>query len=335
MLSIKENFLETIQPGGSPDRLVNCYEYMGLVVSPAFLAEHHHCERGGTSKDAYGVTWKWAADQPAPAPWHTDDNLVVEDVTEWKDFVKFPSLDGIDWAPFAKMAEEQKQNGLLSTCFFPTGLFERLHMLLGFEGALVALMVEPEAFGELAEAIGRHRMQHAQLIVEKMQPEAVLVHDDWGMKTSLFMQPDKWREFIAPHFAQLTKYFKDNGIVVIHHADSFLEPIVTDMADMGIDVWQGVLPQNDIPKIQKELAGRMALMGGIDAAIVDTGSAPESVIRADVRKACEQFGPAGKFMPCYTYGAPHDVIHDGVEDTIMDEINRYNKEVYGVSSADL
>jgi hypothetical protein len=332
MLSIKENFLETIKLDGKPDRLVNGYEFMGLTISPAFVAEHHNTKRGETGKDAFGVTWKWSADQPAAAPWHTDDTLVVEDITDWKTSFEFPVFNDLDWTPFIKEIEQAKADDLISTVIFPSGLFERMHMLLGFEGALIALMTEPEAFKELADAIGEYRMHHAKLMVEHLHPEAVLVHDDWGMKTNLFMQPDLWREFIKPHYTELTKYFKDNDVIVIHHADSFLEPIVEDMAEIGIDVWQGTLPQNDIAKLQRELGGRMTLMGGIDAAIVDTGKAPESLIRSETRKACEDFGPGGHFIPSFTYGGPHDLIFDGVEEAITSEVNDYNKEVYGVSS---
>ena len=32
------------------------------------------------------------------------------------------------------------------------------------------------------------------------------------------------------------------------------------MVELGIDVWQGVLPENDIVKLQKQLHGRMTLM---------------------------------------------------------------------------
>ena len=78
---------------------------------------------------------------------------------------------------------------------------------------------------------------------------------------------------------------KDHGVIVIHHADSFCEPIVEDMVDIGIDVWQGVLPENDIVKLQKQLDGRMTLMGGIDATIDrerfhrggDPGGCPQSL----------------------------------------------------------
>ena len=72
---------------------------------------------------------------------------------------------------------------------------------------------------------------------------------------------------------------KDHGVIIMHHADSFMEPIIEDMVDLGIDIWQGTLPQNDIPKLQKQLAGRMTLMGGIDASIVDRADSTEEEIR--------------------------------------------------------
>ena len=115
----------------------------------------------------------------------------------------------------------------------------------------------------------------------------------------------------------------------MHHADSFLEPIIEDMVELGIDVWQGVLPQNDIKRLQAQLAGRMTLMGGIDAAVVDRPDSTEEEIRADVRKACESFGPGGHFIPCITYGAPGTIYPQG-DRFIDDEIDRYNKAAYGI-----
>lgn len=65
------------------------------------------------------------------------------------------------------------------------------------------------------------------------------------------------------------------------------------MVDLGIDIWQGALPENDIPKLQKQLNGRMTLMGGIDAAIVDRADSTEEEIRKEVRRACQSYGPGG------------------------------------------
>lgn len=38
----------------------------------------------------------------------------------------------------------------------------------------------------------------------------------------------------------------------MHHADSYLEPIVEDMAEIGVDIWQGVLNTNNIKAISEK-----------------------------------------------------------------------------------
>ena len=139
---------------------------------------------------------------------------------------------------------------------------------MGFEDMLVNFLLEPEDMMDLCNAIGEYRFQLTKLIVDNLHPDIILSHDDWGSKQSLFISPDTWREFIKPQYERSYKYMKDHGVIVMHHADSFMEPIIEDMVDLGIDIWQGTLPQNDIPKLQKQLNGRMTLMGGIDASIV-------------------------------------------------------------------
>ena len=116
--------------------------------------------------------------------------------------------------------------------------------------------------------------------------------------------------------------------MIVHHGDSFLEPIVEDMADIGIDVWQGVLPTNNIPEISKRLNGRMALMGGIDSGI-DRQDATEEEIRKETRRACDEYGGLGHFIPSITYGGP-GTLYPEVEPIIIDEIHRYNKEHFGI-----
>ena len=117
---------------------------------------------------------------------------------------------------------------------------------------------------------------------------------------------------------------KDQGVLVVHHADSFLEPLVEDMVDLGIDIWQGVLPTNDIPKLQKQLSGRMTLMGGIDS-LVDRPNATAGEIRAEARRACAEYGGGGHFIPCITYGADK-TIHRHVYEILSDEICQFNEE---------
>jgi uroporphyrinogen-III decarboxylase len=143
----------------------------------------------------------------------------------------------------------------------------------------------------------------------------------------MFMSPAVWREFIKPHYARMYKMAHDHGVLIMHHADSYLQPIVEDMAEIGIDIWQGVLPQNDIPEIQRQLNGRMTLMGGIDAAIVDRKDTPEEVIREEVRRCCDAYVPGGYFIPCLTYGLSGSIFPH-VDPIIADEIDRYSPKFF-------
>ena len=329
MLTARANFLETINKDGKPDRLV--IQYGNCVFFPAEpVAAYVRGKRNrGMSpiKDRWGTTILWPEDQPAVMPHVTPDDKVLPDITKWMDYVKVPDIltnctDPKLWEPALEAASKiDRENNLLMT-FMPTGVFERLHFLMGFEDALMNLLLEPEHMKALCHAIGEYRFNYMKLVVDHLKPDIMLTHDDWGGKSALFMKPDMWREFIKPQYVKTYRYMKEKGVIIMHHADSFLEPIVEDMAELGIDIWQGVLPQNNISAIQKRLNGRMALMGGIDAAVVDRADSTEEEIRRETRRVCEKYASTGHFIPCITYGTP-GTIYPHVDPIINDEISRY------------
>ncbi|MCJ7837154.1 uroporphyrinogen decarboxylase (URO-D) [Cuneatibacter sp. NSJ-177] len=330
MLTAKENLMELLKKDGQPDRLLKQFEAFDVVLTdPINQFCRGNRKRGMTTYDKWGTCILFPEDAPGPMPHVTPENKVCPDVTEWRDTVKVPDLiancsEG--WEPAVKLAEEIREKGQISMGFMGTGIFEQCHYLMGFEDALVNLLAEPDDMHELVDAIAEYRFTYAKLLVDHLHPDAILSHDDWGSKTSLFMSPEIWREYFKEHYRRIYGYMKDHGVIVIHHADSYCEPIVEDMAEIGIDIWQGVLPSNDIPAIQKKLQGRMVLMGGIDAAVVDRADSTEEEIRAEVRRACESYGPGGHFIPCLTYGLKDSGIYPNVDATIEDEIDRYNQQ---------
>lgn len=336
MLTIKQNILETLKKDGKPDRLVNQYENMTFFPpSPcsAFVRGNRHPGMAPLN-DKFGTCILWPQNQVAAMPHVTAENKVIKDITKWREQVSIPDVAKYcsgeeQWAPFMENLNKIDRNENMVMAFMPTGVFERLHFLMGFEDTLVNFLLEPEAIMDLCVAIGEYRFQYMKLIVDHYHPDIMLSHDDWGSKNSMFTSPDVWREFIKPQYVKTYKYMKDNGVLIMHHADSFCEPIIEDMMELGIDIWQGVLPQNDIVKLQKQIDGQMVLMGGIDAALVDRADSTEEEIRKETRRACETYGPGGHFIPCITYGAPGN-LYPFTDPIITDEIKRYNQEVYGV-----
>lgn len=332
MLTRKENFLETLKKDGKPDRLVNQYTpFVPIMVDPVQRYTRSNRVKGTTSKDRWGTTIVWPEDQFAAMPHVTAENKVIKDIKHWRDYVKVPDLvsNCTDWTDALEMKAGIDQNEYMVMSFMGTGCFEQMHMLMPFEDTLVNMLLAPDEMDELAEAIGEYRFTYAKLLVDNLHPDIIISHDDWGSQKSLFMKPKLWRRYFKPYYKKMYSYMKEHGVIVMHHADSFLEPIVEDMVELGVDIWQGVIPFNDISKLQKQLDGRMALMGGIDS-VIDRNNAPEDEIRAETRRVCESFGPAGNFVPSLTYGL-NNSIYPHVDPIIRDEINKYNQEVYGVS----
>lgn len=333
MLTPKENLLELLKgKDGRPDRLVNMYEPFKMIMNDACNQfARGNRKKGMTTIDKWGTTIMFPDDAPGPMPHVTDDNKVCSDITCWKDSVKVPDIvEGTKglWDDAIAAAAQVDRSKHLVTGFMGTGIFEQCHYLLGFEDTLVNLMAEPDDMKELVDAIADYRFQWTKLLVDNLKPDAILSLDDWGTKTNLFMQPDVWRFYFKDHYKKIYSYMRDNGVIVVHHSDTFNEPIVEDMVDIGIDIWQGVLPTNNIPKLQEQLQGRMVLMGGIDSG-VDRVDATEEEIRKEARRACDEYGKGGGFIPSITYGGP-DSIFPHVAPILTDEINKYNKEHYGI-----
>ena len=89
--------------------------------------------------DWCGVTYKFSAAQGSNTP----QGDVLNDITEWEKKIHWEDLSQYDWEADGKRLVRDESKAL--TMRMSNGPFERLHMLEGFEQALVDLITEPEA----------------------------------------------------------------------------------------------------------------------------------------------------------------------------------------------
>ena len=280
MMTPKENFLELLKPNGQPDRQLCQYEALHMCLNdPINTYLRGNRKRGTVSKDRWGTTISFPTDAPGPMPVTADGLAVCPDVTHWRDTVHAPDIDSCTegWEACRTAARAACGQEKLLAGFMGTGIFEQCHFLMGFEDTLTNLYEHPDEMRQLIEYITEYRLRYVQLLIDRLQPDVIFSHDDWGTKDALFMHPDMWREFFKEPYRRFYGYIRSRGVIAIHHADSYLVPIVEDMAEIGIQVWQGVLPENDIPALQRQLNGRLVLMGGMGAAIDRADAAPEEI----------------------------------------------------------
>ena len=329
MSTPREIFLEMLKPDGRPERILDQYEALAMMTGDpinAYLRGNR--VRGTTSVDKWGTTILFPADAPGPMPDTRDELKVLRDITHWRDYVHAPDLEAncsAGWEDVRAKAEAVRGEKLVAG-FMGTGIFEQCHFLMGFEDTLSNLYEHPDEMHELIDYITDYRLKYVQMLIDNLHPDVIFSHDDWGTKNALFMKPEMWREFYKEPYRRFYGYIREHGVIAIHHGDAYLADIVEDMAELGIQCWQGVLPENNIPALQERLGGRMILMGGIGAAI-DRADATEAEIRAYVRRALEENTPGGHYIPSITYGLP-GAVYPQVDAAIDAEIAQWNSEVH-------
>ena len=271
MSTPKEIFLELIRPDGQPERQLRQYEALHMCLTdPCNTYLRGNRKRGTTSVDRWGTTILFPEDAPGPMPDTREGLAVCPDVTRWRETVHAPDLEAActeGWDTCRAEARAACGSDHLLAGFMGTGIFEQCHFLMGFEDTLTNLYAHPDEMHALIDYITEYRLTYVRMLIDHLQPDVIFSHDDWGTKNALFMKPEMWREFFKEPYRRFYGYIRSRGVIAIHHADSYLVPIVDDMAEIGIQVWQGVLPENDIPALQAHLNGRLTLMGGFGAAI--------------------------------------------------------------------
>jgi hypothetical protein len=330
MLTAKENMRECVK-GGKPDRYVNQYEAIQFFMTPLEL--HNPSPKKGEENivNAWGVTYSFPEGTPGGFPVHTDDKIVVKDIEDWKQYVHAPSLDfpEEEWDIYRKQMAEADDDKGYKCVFVAPGLFEQTHHLCSIDEALMNYMVYPDEMHELVDYITEWELEYAKLICEKLHPNMILHHDDWGSELNSFLRPEMFEEFFVEPYKKIYGYYHEHGVeLIVHHSDSFGANLVPYMIEMGIDVWQGPMRSNNVPELVKQYGDKITFMGDIDNKDVDFSGWTQADSEKAVRRSIESVNSMTGYIPCITQGGPGSTF-PGRYKTLSEEIAKYNEEKFG------
>ena len=336
MLTAKENMRQVIL-GGSPDRFVNQYEAIALLFHPFMMFSSPLLKKGDPDRvNAWGVTNSFPSNVPGAFPVHTPDKIVIKDIENWRDYVKFPSLDFTEeqWAICKGMYAGVDGDKAFKAAFVAPGLFEQCHHLMSIEEALMAYYEYPDEMHELIDAIAEWELKLAEGICENLHPDMIFHHDDWGSELNSFLSPEMFREFFLEPYKKIYGYYKAHGVeFIVHHSDSYCANLIPTMIEMGIDVFQGCMKSNNVPELIAKYGGKMTFMGEIDNKQVDFDGWTQADCEKAALTAIERCG-SKYFIPCITQGGPGS-LYAGTYAGIWDAIDAYNCKTYGFTKEEL
>lgn len=330
MLTPRQNVLETIR-GGHPDRYVNQFEAFKCQWCTPIDLRYPMPECGEEPKKSmWGITWAFPENTPGFFPLTDPKHVVIKDIENWRSYVPDPQTEfpKEEWGWIVEEAEKVDREQYFCTASIAPGIFENCHSMMGMEECMINFYEEPEAMHGLIDHILQYELKLAENICKYIKPDALYHHDDWGSQLSSFLSPEMFREFLLEPYKKLYSFYKAHGVeVIVHHSDSYLENMVPELIEMGIDIWQGTMSTNNIPRLIDQYGGQITFMGGIDNGKVDREDWSEEKVRAEVDRVCEWAGTRF-FIPNTTMGGDYS-IYPGVYDVVSDEIDRLSRKYFG------
>jgi hypothetical protein len=243
--------------------------------------------------DGFGVQWV-ASDSAAGALIPEPGNFILKDVTRWKKDIAIPDVEDYDWEKITgdgtgmfPVDRDKAAFGIFATC----GPWERLAALMGFEGAMIAMMEEPESTFELLSAITDYKIALAKKTKKYFDADTFTNFDDIATERNLFMSPETYRQLIKPQHIRLNKAIKDLGMIPIQHTCGYAELCVDDYVETGAAAWNSAQPTNDIAAILDKYKGKFCIEGGFNTN--GKPGRPEATVEevvAEVERCFREYG---------------------------------------------
>ncbi len=126
----------------------------------------------------------------------------------------------------------------------------------------------------------------------KAGADMICFGDDIGMQQQMMIAPDLWRKWFKPPFAKAIADVKaiHPEALVFFHSDGYIEPVIPDLIEIGVDVLNPVQPEcMDPEKIKKEYGKDLSFWGTVGVQSTMPFGTPKD-IRELVKRRIERRG---------------------------------------------
>lgn len=147
--------------------------------------------------------------------------------------------------------------------------------------------------------------------------DALWFGDDVGAQDGLLISPDLWRDRFKPKYKEVFEELRkiNDDITIIFHSDGAVAPLIDDLIEIGVDVFNPVqpgVPGHKPHVLQESFGEKISFFGSIDQQeLLPKGS--HSEIEKDVESKIEVLGEGGGFMIAPAHIIQSDTPPESVE----------------------
>lgn len=261
-------------------------------------------------KNIWGAVYRFSGNELTR--FYVDHPLKHMEVEEYP----FPEVNEDD---FEKVEKFRRKHENYCVVGFSLQAFEAACTLFGYNEIFKSMIKEPRKVELVLDRLFEIAYRQAKLLVEA-GVDQVYNGDDVGAQTTMLISPLQWRRFLKPRYEKLADIIHGGGAFFHFHSDGWIEPIVQDLIEIGVDVLEPLQPESmDVRKIKEKYGGKMSFEGGIGVQTLPFKNRAE--IEQEVREAIQILGPTG-----YTLRPSHTILRGTPIENIMvlyEAANRY------------
>ena len=188
----------------------------------------------------------------------------------------------------AEIAADNGQHFLVPN--FGWALFERAWSLRGMVEFFMDMAGDPKYAGELLDRVADIQLVLIRRFIE-LGVDGVYFGDDYGGQANMLLSPKMWRTLIKPRLARLFEPIRAAGLPILMHSDGHIEPILPDLIEIGLNVYNPVQPEvTDFCWLRRTFGRQLAYYGGVSTQTTMPFGTPDDV-RAAVAKAAHELAP--------------------------------------------
>jgi uroporphyrinogen decarboxylase len=148
---------------------------------------------------------------------------------------------------------------------YPGGdpFFSQLWYLIGFSEAIRKMYTNPNFIRRLFDKMLWFFTEVSKQLIE-IGADIIMIADDVGGQRGMLISPKLWRVHIKPYLSTLIKELKKRGAYIMYHSDGFIEPIIPDLIEIGVDILNPIQPEcMDPVEIKRKYGDKLVLHGTI------------------------------------------------------------------------
>jgi LacI family transcriptional regulator len=178
-----------------------------------------------------------------------------------------------------------------------SSFFDSALRATGIAGAMPSLSDNRPFLEKVMDAILEHQEKVVRAVCDRFADELalVLINDDIAHTAGVAVPLDLFVDLFSHRMQRLILPAQEHNRLLAMHSDGRMDQILPILHEMGFAAVHPIHPDtNDIFRLRREWAGKLALIGNVSTSLLAHGD--EEHIEATVREYCAKLGPGGGYV---------------------------------------